>query len=76
MKRNQIAAIIIILLVVIPTMLIRDHSPWINILQGLALIACGIIAGLPYWRGNKKALAISLGVAGCVVGLGVVLLLR
>ena len=75
MKRNQIAAIIV-LLIVLPAMVTRDPSPWRNIVMGLTLIACGIFAGWPYWRGNKKALGISLGVAGCIVGVAVAFFLR
>jgi high-affinity Fe2+/Pb2+ permease len=75
MKRNQIAAIVI-LLVILPTMAIRDHSAWLDIVLGLALVGCGVIAGWPYWRGNRKGLGIVLAVAGCVAGLVVAMLFR
>ena len=70
MKRNQIVAIVI-LLVVLPTMAIHVHSAWLDIVGGLALVGCGVIAS-----GNRKALVISLAVAGVVVGFGLSFLLR
>ena len=63
-------------LVVLVLALNRSESPWTDVIGGLGLMACGIFAGLPLWRGSKKHLGISLGVAGAVLGLGIMIALN
>jgi len=74
MDKRKSAPGIALFVILIVILIGRSHSPWVSIAGGIGLIACGIGAGLPYWKENKKFLAISLSVAGVVVGIASLLL--